>query len=76
MASFSNTLQIGGLRMAEVCSAPDGVGHAMPATEEPGGALFFLVLQLEGGSLHRQDGRDAKLSPGDFTLCASTRPTK
>ncbi|HEY0341484.1 MAG TPA: helix-turn-helix domain-containing protein [Steroidobacteraceae bacterium] len=73
MASFSNTLQVGGLRMAELCAPPDEVGHAMPATDEAE-ALFFLVLQLEGGSVHRQDERDAKLSPGDFTLCASTRP--
>ena len=74
MASFGNTLQVGGLRMAEVCSSPDGVEHPMPATENPDEALFFLVLQLEGSSIHRQDERDAKLSPGDFTICASTRP--
>ncbi len=35
--------------------------------------MFFLALQLEGSSIHRQDERDAKLSPGDFTICASTR---
>ena len=37
-------------------------------------AAFFLVLQLEGTSFNRQGERDAKLLPGDFTLCASTQP--
>jgi AraC-like DNA-binding protein len=73
MASLGNTLQIGGLRMAEVRSTPRGAEHPLPA-ESPDEALFYLVLQLEGSSIHRQDERDAKLSPGDFTICASTRP--
>jgi AraC-like DNA-binding protein len=74
MASFGDTLQVGGLCMAEVCSPPNTVGHPLPAPEDSAEALFFLVLQLEGTSIHRQDERDAKLSPGDFTICASTRP--
>jgi len=36
-------------------------------------AMFFLHLQLEGDSISRQDGREALLSAGDFTLCDSTR---
>jgi AraC-like DNA-binding protein len=36
-------------------------------------ALFFLHLQLEGESVSRQDGREAALRAGDFTLCDSTR---
>ncbi len=74
MASFGNMLQVGGLRIAEVCSPPEVVRYDSPLAEDPSEALFFLVLQLEGTSVHRQDARDAKLSPGDFTICASTRP--
>lgn len=36
-------------------------------------AQFLLVLQLRGTSVHRQDAREAKLSSGDFTVCASGR---
>jgi AraC family transcriptional regulator, positive regulator of tynA and feaB len=36
--------------------------------------MFFLQMQLEGESINRQDGREAKLGPGDFTLCDTTRP--
>jgi AraC-like DNA-binding protein len=73
MASFGNMLQVGGLRIAEVCSPGDVAHHGLAVPEDPSEALFFLVLQLEGTSTHRQDGRDAKLAPGDFTICASTR---
>ena len=34
---------------------------------------FFLHLQLEGESIVRQDGRDALLRSGDFTLCDGAR---
>src|SRR5581483_1219388 len=58
-------LQAGGLRMLEV-RAPNTAAPADPA--------FFFILQLEGNSIHRQEERDAKLTPGDFTLCGSRRP--
>jgi AraC-like DNA-binding protein len=35
--------------------------------------MFFLHLQMEGESISRQDGREAALKAGDFTLCDSTR---
>jgi AraC family transcriptional regulator, positive regulator of tynA and feaB len=66
-----DTLQVGGLRMVEVSSLPNMV---QPTRAPAGEGLFFLVLQLEGSSIHRQDERDAKLSPEDFTICATTRP--
>jgi AraC-like DNA-binding protein len=34
---------------------------------------FFVHLQLEGEGLLRQDGRDALLRTGDFTLCDGAR---
>jgi len=75
MASCADrdAIQVGGLRMAEVSSSPGPGGEAAIAADLGGEAAFFLALQLEGTSIHRQDERDAKLSPGDFTICASTR---
>jgi AraC-like DNA-binding protein len=35
---------------------------------------FFIHLQLEGEGIVRQDGRDALLRTGDFTLCDGARP--
>lgn len=60
-------LQVGALRMLEV-SAPEAAADAIAPP------FFFLILQLEGNSSHRQEDREAKLTPGDFTLCASSRP--
>jgi AraC-like DNA-binding protein len=37
-------------------------------------ALFFLCLQLRGRGHHRQAGREAQLSPGDFALVDTTQP--
>jgi AraC-like DNA-binding protein len=76
-ATFSGSLtrtQVGGLRMAEVSSEPNVVRHTLAQVGDTRDALFFLLLQLEGTSINRQDDRDAKLSPGDFTICATARP--
>ena len=72
MASSADTftgewLQVGGLRMQEVC-APVVPADGITTPH------FFLILQLEGHSQHRQEDRDAQLSCGDFTLYVSTRP--
>ncbi|MDB6089915.1 MAG: helix-turn-helix protein [Gammaproteobacteria bacterium] len=76
-ATLSGSLtctQVGGLRMAELCSEPTIVRHTLARVGDTRDALFFLLLQLEGTSINRQDERDAKLSPGDFTICATARP--
>ena len=45
-------------------------GHAVAASEE-----FFLVsVQLEGGCTIRQDGREARLAPGQFAIYDTRRP--
>jgi len=64
----------GDLPLAEVCSSPSTVDHTsvqVARTREP---FYFLYVQLEGTSVHRQGGRDAQLRPGDFTLLSSVRP--
>jgi AraC-like DNA-binding protein len=60
-------LQVGGLRMLEV--------HApFVPMNGPGAPHFFLILQVEGHSRHRQEDREAQLCAGDFALYVSTRP--
>jgi AraC-like DNA-binding protein len=64
---------IGDLTLADVYSEAQVVRHSRVHVTRTRSPLFFLHLQLEGESISRQDGRDAHLQPGDFTLCDSTR---
>jgi AraC family transcriptional activator of tynA and feaB len=71
-----DVVQVGNLRLAEVAFAADhapAVSSIPMVGSEP--AAFLLIVQLEGNSTYTQDGHDAKLSPGDFTICAPTAPT-
>ena len=77
VATFSACLtrtRIGGLGLSEVRSAPATIRHTLSEVARSQESCFFLVLQLEGTSFNRQRDRDAKLLPGDFTLCASMLP--
>ena len=64
---------IGDLTLAEVYSEAQLVRHSRAHVARTRSPLFFLHLQMEGKSISRQDGREACLNPGDFTLCDSTR---
>ena len=64
---------IGELTLAEVQSEAQLVRHSREYVARTKSSLFFLALQMEGESTCRQDGREATLRPGDFTLCDSTR---
>jgi len=66
--------QIGGLRISEVRSAPATIRHTLSQVARSQESSFFLVVQLEGTSCNRQNEREARLLPGDFTLCSSTLP--
>ncbi len=72
-ASLTRT-QLAGLRIAEVRSEPATIRHTQSQIARTTEGSFFLVMQLEGTSHNRQSEREAKLLPGDFTLCASTLP--
>jgi AraC-like DNA-binding protein len=65
---------LGDFRLAEVYSDAQTVRHLRAHVARARTATFFLHMQLEGESLSRQDGREALLSPGDFTLCDTARP--
>lgn len=66
--------QLGALRISEVRSAPATIRHTLSQIARSQESSFFLVLQLEGTSCNRQGAREARLLPGDFTLCSSTLP--
>jgi AraC family transcriptional regulator, positive regulator of tynA and feaB len=65
---------LGDLRLGEVYSDAQTVRHLRAHVARTRAPMFFLQMQLEGESINRQDGRDAGLGPGDFTLCDTTRP--
>jgi hypothetical protein len=62
------------MTVAEVFSEAQLVRHSRLHVARTRAAMFFLHLQVDGRSLNRQDGREAALTAGDFTLCDSTRP--
>jgi AraC-like DNA-binding protein len=67
-------MKLGELSLAEVYSGAQLVRHLQAHVACTRAAMFFLQMQLEGESVNRQDGREAKLGTGDFTLCDTTRP--
>jgi AraC-like DNA-binding protein len=74
--SFSGRLsrtRLGELTVAEVYSDAQTVHHSRSHVARSRVAMFFVHLMLEGDSVSRQDGREARLGPGDFTLCDTTR---
>lgn len=67
---------IGELTLAEIRSDAQTVRHASASPGRTRTSPFFLHLQMEGESIIRQDGREALLRTGDFTLSDSTRPSE
>ncbi len=62
------------LQIAEVYSDPQVVRHTRAELCQPRAQVHFLHLQLEGESINRQDQREARLAPGDITICDNSRP--
>jgi AraC-like DNA-binding protein len=62
------------VRVAEVYSDPQLVHHTRSQVSRTGPHIHFLHLQLEGESVNRQDQREARLLPGDITICDNSRP--
>jgi AraC-like DNA-binding protein len=65
--------RLGDITIAEVYSDAQTVRHSQVHVARSRVAMFFVHLMLEGESVSRQDGREARLAPGDFTLCDTTR---
>jgi len=60
--------------LAEVYSDAQLVRHSRSHVARTRQSMFFLHMQLDGESVTRQDGREARLQPGDFTLADNSRP--
>lgn len=67
-------VQVGSLSLARAISSAASVIHSSTNARLTHERVFLLHLQAHGSSVNRQDGREAVLMKGDFTLCDSTRP--
>ena len=65
---------VDGIRFGLVHSDPSIVHHGREHVARTRDPLFYLHLQLTGSSLNIQDGREARLTAGDFALFDNTRP--
>jgi AraC family transcriptional activator of tynA and feaB len=70
--SISRT-RLGDITVADVYSDAQVVRHSRAHVARTRQSTFFLQLQMEGESVNHQSGREARLKPGDFSLCDSTR---
>ena len=64
----------GRVSVAEIHSDPQVVRHSREQVARSRFQMHFLHLQLEGESINRQDQREARLRPGDITICDNSRP--
>jgi AraC-like DNA-binding protein len=67
-------VQLGSLTLGRAVSSPAAVFHSSTTARHAREQVFLLHLQAQGSSVNRQDGREAVLLKGDFTLCDSARP--
>lgn len=65
---------LGQKSIAQVISSPTSIGHSKFCAERIDQRVFLVHLQARGESVNRQNGREAILKSGDFTLCDSARP--
>lgn len=65
---------LGQKSIAEVISSPTSIRHSKFCAERTDQRVFLVHLQARGESVNRQNGREAILKSGDFTLCDSARP--
>ena len=65
---------VGDVRAVEVFSHSARVQRSPGHIARSGETAFLLELQLDGTSIARQGGREARLNAGDFTLLDSARP--
>ncbi len=68
------SVTLGQKSLSQVISAPTSIGHSRFRAERADQHVFLVHLQARGESVNRQNGREAVLKAGDFTLCDSARP--
>ena len=62
------------LRLSRVTATAQHVRRTAAKVAASSDDYFLVSIQTEGLSMVSQDGRDARLAPGDFALYDSTRP--
>jgi AraC-like DNA-binding protein len=60
--------------LGNVLSTASRISHTCQHVARTTAPMLFLQVQIEGRSSHVQNGREAHLVPGDFTLLDNTRP--
>lgn len=68
------TWDMQGLQISMVSAEASSVIHSKHLVSATREDIYLMHLQVAGTSLNEQDGKQARLSPGDFTLCSSTQP--
>ena len=74
---FNASLQrvdLGEMTLARALSRASLVRHSRARARRTDEQVFLMHLQAGGDSINFQDGREAVLRTGDFTLCDSARP--
>jgi AraC-like DNA-binding protein len=66
--------ELGSLRFIEVSAEPHTARRTARLVKAAPAGCYKLGLQLRGSSVLIQDGREATLTPGDFTLYDTDRP--
>ena len=67
-------VELGELTLARALSRASLVRHSQARARRTEEQVFLLHLQAGGDSINLQDGREAVLRTGDFTICDSARP--
>jgi len=71
--SWLNVTDCGAVTMVDATSQPACNSHAKRFVTSGTERMFILHVQKNGESVSSQDGRDALLTSGDFTLCDTAR---
>jgi AraC-like DNA-binding protein len=66
--------QLGNLGFSAVKSSPLDVYRRHTDISAATDSMYLVKVQVEGQGLVQQKGREAHLTPGDFTLCLSSEP--
>lgn len=68
--------RLGGMQVATVVSEPHAVFRSPALIRSSADDDLFVNLAVGGGAVVAQDGREAILRPGDFTVYDSARPCR
>lgn len=69
-----STWDMQGLQISMVSAEASSVIHTKKLVSATREDTYLMHLQVAGTSLNQQDGKQARLAPGDFTFCTSTQP--